>query len=300
MKKEKLLRGILTAVVALALGGCFDWNLELTVNKDGTGTLTETMYFSPQTMALLAMAASSEDSEQPPKNPLESMIDKDELAKKAAQLGKGVTVKSAEIVKDEKGRQGTKVVYAVPDVNAFNLPLQADTEGGPTGGPDQTGQGKAEEQKQETARIQFIKAASGAPAKLKIFMPKPKAEDKAKDTGDEQNGQAKDEDTPDDAESKQAQAMMRQMMGDMRMRLGIKVDGKITKTNATHVSDDKTGITLMDIDFGKLIADEKLFAKLQGMGQSQSFDEVKKMFSDPAFAKFVKIEFEDEVTVEFE
>ena len=45
-------------------------------------------------------------------------------------------------------------------------------------------------------------------------------------------------------------------------------DETITETNAQYVNPKKSGLTLLKIDFGKLVADEKAFAQLQGTWQT--------------------------------
>jgi len=302
MKRTRLFSNLVTAVLVLTIGGCFDAHIELKVSKDGSGTLTETTYFSKQVSAMMAMAASGEGQEGA-KNPLEQMIDKDVLAKKANTLGEGITLQSAKALKEEDGRQGAQIVYAIADVNKFKLPLSTDlSTGAPggTGGPEAAAEGKKEQK--ETAVINFTKATADTPATLTINMPKRQTEEKAEATGKEE-GQPTPAKSPqpgaEKADEEAAKAIMKQMMGDMRMRITVKVDGKITKTNATFVNDDKTGITLIDMNFGKLLTDDKLMAKMQGIEQPKTLEEAKKIFNDPAFKDFMKFELEEKVTVEF-
>lgn len=54
--------------------------------------------------------------------------------------------------------------------------------------------------------------------------------------------------------------MMCQMMRDSGFRLAVSVDGEIVETNATHRSGPT--ITLMEMDFSKLVRDSSAFRRL--------------------------------------
>ncbi|MCK7522007.1 MAG: hypothetical protein MZV64_32170 [Ignavibacteriales bacterium] len=87
---------------------------------------------------------------------------------------------------------------------------------------------------------------------------------------------------------------MIKVMKDMRAKIEIKIDGKITNTNATHV--DGNTITLFDIDFGKLISDADKLEQFKKFNPD-SFEEVKKLVKD---IPGIKVELNKEVFIEFE
>jgi len=87
---------------------------------------------------------------------------------------------------------------------------------------------------------------------------------------------------------------MIKFMKDMRVKIEIKIDGEITKTNATHV--DGNTVTLFDIDFGQLISDTEKFEEFKKVNPD-SFEEVKKLVSG---IPGMKIELNKEVFIEFE
>ena len=72
----------------------------------------------------------------------------------------------------------------------------------------------------------------------------------------------------DKAEAAQAMAMMKMMMKGLFVDVSLNVNGRILKSNATHV--DGLRVTLMQIDFDKLLADETGLQKLQAASDVKS------------------------------
>ncbi len=87
---------------------------------------------------------------------------------------------------------------------------------------------------------------------------------------------------------------MIKFMKDMNAKFEIRVDGKITNTNATHV--DGNTITIFDIDFAQLISDKDKLEEFKKFNP-KSFEEVKKLVSD---IPGIKVELNKEVYIEFE
>ncbi|HUJ76647.1 MAG TPA: hypothetical protein VL359_17420, partial [bacterium] len=67
---------------------------------------------------------------------------------------------------------------------------------------------------------------------------------------------------------------IKQLYADMRIVLTIEVGGTIASTNATYVNG--ADVTLLDMDFAKIIADDATYKKLTTM-QGQSMAEVQKV-----------------------
>ncbi len=89
----------------------------------------------------------------------------------------------------------------------------------------------------------------------------------------------------------EAEAMMKQMMGDMKMSLKVVIEPGISETNATHQTGNT--ITLMEMNMGKLVENVDNLKKLGSVDQN-----------DPAAAMAalkgidgVKMETKREVTV---
>jgi hypothetical protein len=85
----------------------------------------------------------------------------------------------------------------------------------------------------------------------------------------------------DKAQAAQALAMMKMMMQGLYVDVSLNVDGRIIKSNAPHVEGSK--VTLLQIDFDKLLADEAALTKLQGAKDLKSLSAVPglKVASEP-------------------
>ena len=92
----------------LLLVGCLDSKTVLTVNKDGSATLVQTLYMKPPQAGM---------------NVKEKTLDevKADCGKLAPMLGEGVTLKSATALEPRDQWKGYKIVYAVPDVTKLKV-----------------------------------------------------------------------------------------------------------------------------------------------------------------------------------
>ena len=276
-------------VSATALCGCLEHETVLMVRPDGSGTLTETTLLGAQMVQMMtAMGGMAPAPDgQAPMDPLQQMVDKETLAKRAAAMGEGVTVTSAKALKKEDGRAGSEVVYAFKDVSKLKLNVKQDS-GGPPAPEDQ------KDTKQEVVKLEFVKASGGTPAKLTIIMPEP-----AKKGPD---GAATKPEMPDEMKAQmqaQMKPLMEQMMGGLRMSLTVKTGGKVVKTDATYPLKDGTGVTVFDVDFGELVKDDEAFGKMGAMNKDMTLDEAKKAFSDPLLKKYIRIETKPKIEIEF-
>ncbi len=86
---------------------------------------------------------------------------------------------------------------------------------------------------------------------------------------------------------------IKQLYADMRIVLVVEVDGTIAKTNAAYVSG--ADVTLLDMDFAKIIADDATYKKLSSL-QNQSMTEVRKTVKA---VPGILIEDNDPVTISF-
>ena len=234
-RTESMKKYILTLpLIALSLlaSSCLQHHVEISLNKDGSGIITEETSFGAQMLAMLGQAPGGADEA------IAGMIAeaKATSAKKAAVMGEGVTLKSVEPIKDG-GRKGTVVTYAFKDIN--KLKYEA---GGEIGG----GMGGEEEEIVAPENpIQF----SYKDGTLTMVNEEPEKD------GAEEPAEGGDEEMSD-----QELAMAKQMMGDMRISIKLNFPGGIAKTNASHVDGNK--VTIMDMPMGKLLENPEKFKEL--------------------------------------
>jgi hypothetical protein len=242
---KRILSLITLAAVALGLTSCFEMKSVVTVNKDGSATIEETMLLGAQLKAMLGSAGAGDPSAAGLKDMVPDKAKADERAK---ELGEGVTVKSHEEVTLPDGRGGVKVTYAVPDINKLKYaPLSSK---GPEAG--------AEPQKPMTF--------SYAGGTLTVTSP----DDKPKNPDAPKKPQV-----PKEQMAAQV-AMMKPMVAGMRMTVELTAAGGIASSDATHVNGDT--ITFLDMEVDKLLEKPEVFGELMESGDNLTQAEAAEKF----------------------
>lgn len=259
---------VLVFLLPALLAGCLQLERTVQVNRDGSGVLIERLVMSNE---IIEMAAGM----QPEGKPFSPRND-EELSGKAAQYGEAVRFLSAKDVETPFGK-GYEARYAFDDINGLRMGQDVKDSMPMPGGGD--GDGK------EPKFTTFTMRGEN-PAELLIHWPLDEAEDsQAEDT--EQEPLA-----PEDEQM--AMEMMKAMFDGMRMATHVEVMGDIVETNATHRSGSR--VTLLDIDFGAMLADEGVLKAMAGDKPETMADLKKFMEMFPG----LKLETEPEVTIRFQ
>lgn len=287
MKLSALIRRAGTALAALAvavvLPSCFESHSTVKLNKDGSGTIENKIIMSAQMAGMMNAAAAQEGADV--KNPL---TDEAQYKDNVKKMGEGVEFTGLKPLKFDDGRQGVVVSYKFADIRKVKM---EPGEAGPPGGEE------ADKEKDAKATPIVFDFTPGDKAKLTIKMPPPaKVEAKPEEKKDDKKA---DDGEPNVAEGAgdqdaAAMAMMAPMMQGMRVSMVIETSGNISETNATFHEGNK--ITLMDIDFGKLMAKPEFAKKLKSPDDMKDFAK----FSAIAKEAGANIEAKPEVTVTFE
>jgi hypothetical protein len=140
-------------------------------------------------------------------------------------MGDGVSLKDIKPL-NEGGKKGMVVTYAFKDINKLKYAFGQSLGGGPE-----------EDKEKEPLDISYKDGLLTINNKYE----KPK----------------EDAEAPKEAIDESGLMMAKQMMGDMRISLKLEFPGGIAETNAEHTEANK--VTIMDVDFGKLIAQEDKF-----------------------------------------
>jgi len=275
-----LVRVLLAALAAAALSGCFQSFVLLKVNKDGSGTLEETMLLTEAFSQLIATFS----AQQPPTEGEQADdVDEAQLQEAARAMGEGVRLVSAEPVKNEKGA-GYRAVFSFPDVNKIRV-SQRPSAGMPAAPGAQSEAAEQEESVDQWLHFRFQKGATSA---LEVVFPQAEQGDEApeEEVPEEQAGE-------EQGESPEMMEMMRQLYSDMRIRIVVEVGGRITDTNARYVEGSR--VTLLDADFGRLLEDEARFEQLLN-ANPKSIEELDELIGgNPA----LRVETQPLVTVRF-
>lgn len=269
---KKTLLTFASALACLVLPSCFQSETTVHLNKDGSGTLVEETRLGAQMLGMLDQmsALGGENAKQ---DPVKQMFSEEKAKARAAELGEGVTFVKAEPV-DANGAKGGRVTYRFKDINQLRV-----STGDGMKNLSPMGEAAGPAAKQQPPLV-FTYAGG----KLTIKMPEPD-QDEAPEAPAAENMEKPDMNSPE------AQAMMKQMLGDMKMSLKLVIEPGIASTDATH--HDGNTITLVEMEMGKLMEKAGTFEKLGKVDQK-----------DPAAAmealkgiEGVKFETKQEVTV---
>ncbi len=295
MKPRILVLTILAA--ALMTGGCIETHVLVSVKKDGSGTIHESVKMSKQVLAPLQemaeqmkQAAEENGAEVEADAGAIEPFNEESIREHAAKLGKGVRYVSHEMI-DSDASMGYNAVYAFSDINTVRVDQNP-----AASVPDFSGGESAEDDEgiemTDNGDYMLFSFTRGNPATLTIRTP-------AGDTNESDEGMADEETGMEDQEQGEEQGgeqeieQMKEFMRDMKIVVQVAVEGKIAETNATYV--DGSTVTLMDIDFNKLIDDPEMLAQLKNAEEM-----------DPKAAKEMlkkipglRVETEEEVTVKF-
>jgi hypothetical protein len=275
---KHLFRYYALSIFGIFISGCIEMHTVVTVKKDGSGLVEENIFIGIEIINMFKeFAAAFADSTQPQQE--FKMFEEEKIKAKASELGEGIEfVSMKNIVTDEK--EGYTAIYKFKNLNTVKVNQDPSNE---------MPMGESKEGSDTTSEYVFFKFIKGKPNRIEFKLPEGKKEDKSVDTP-KTDEIAENEIPPDSAD---AEKMMK-FMKDMRVKIEIKIDGEITKTNATHV--DGNTITLFDIDFAQLLSDKGKFEEFKKLNPN-SFVEIKKLVKD---IPGIKVELNKEVFVEFE
>ncbi|MBP1750255.1 MAG: hypothetical protein H6Q52_2794 [Deltaproteobacteria bacterium] len=265
--------------------GCIQDNTVINVKPDGGGTIEETVLMGNSFIDMMqgltkSMSEAGEQdaaaSKEKPKSDDSVITEMMEKAKtNAKEFGAGVKFVSAKPAKTETA-SGYTATYSFDDISKVTLNQNP---GKKTPGESKKENADAEAAKNDTIKFAFKK---GPVARLSVTMPPPKTDDK------------KDESVQkDQTDDPRTIEMLKSMFKDMKVSIVLNMVGDIVSTNATYRTDKK--ITLIDMDFGKLVNDMALLKKIN-QAQPQSVEEVKAMVKG---MEGLKLEFVSPVTVDF-
>lgn len=268
---------IASAISALLLPSCFQHETTITLNKDGSGTIVEETQLGEQMLGMMQQFAAGfggegDDAKAP--DPLAEMLSEEKGKKRAAELGEGVTHEKSEPVAGDTTK-GAKITYRFKDINQLQV---KSSDGMKSMTPDQGAAALNEAAKAEEP-ISF----SYNEGKLTVKMPKPKQ------ANDLPTNEAADNPEIDDP---QAMEMMKQVFADMKVGIKLIIEPGISETTASH--QEGNTITLMEMNFGKLIENPENLKKIASM------DEKDPTAAMAAFKGIDGVKFEEkpEITVE--
>jgi len=268
MNKIKLI--IIGISLLLMLSGCFHIERVINVNKDGSGTIEETVLMTQQFIdQMKKMAAGFGGGKSEEKTDESEYHDVEALERDAYKMGENVEYVSSNQIKKD-GKLGYHIIYSFTDVSKLTL------EENPSDKiMSSSGMG---EDKQDLV----FKFKKGKTPELTIIFPQIEDEDDYEEVSDTASNVSEE-----DIE------MMKAMYAGMKLSVKVKVDGKIVSTNATHK--DKNEVTLTDMDFDVIMQNEEALQILGGSKDSND-DELKRSMEN---IKGFKADMNDKVVIKF-
>lgn len=270
MKNRKIL---LVPFLAFFLCGCFEVRQEIVINKNGGGKIIETFMMSKSVINQLNSLFSDLPSSKKQKSQKMDIYDKEKLKKDASNYGPDVKYVSSKKM-STKTKEGYQVEYAFKDINDLKINQNPGDKGPKASGAKSNAQ-------EENITFKFKK---DDPAELIVSFPekvKPKKEKKKKKV-------KKDK----EAEQKEMEGA-REMFKDFYIGITIRPEGEIVETDATYREGNT--ITILEMDFNKLLADEKQFESF-AKKEPETIEETKTLLKNiPGF----KVELNKTVVIKF-
>jgi hypothetical protein len=251
----------LMLVSSFCLLGCLEFDLLVKVNRDGSGTIEQTVLMNK---ALINQMQDFSDSFGDKNKKKFSLIDKKTLIKDATKMGEGVYFQYVKSI-SEKEREGYKAHYSFKDINTLKLnqnpsdkiPLPSD---GESKSPNESFTFSFQRADQPTLTIRQPDIT---------FSP-----DSTSDNLEEPPAAADDTSGID---------MMMEMFKGLRVSIAVEVKGTILKTNAAYA--DANRVTLMEMDFERIIHDREKFAVISKQ-KPKTMEEAKQLLKDIPGIKF--------------
>jgi hypothetical protein len=265
---KKTLLTLIGAAIALILPSCLEYETKITLNKDGSGTITEEMVLGARAVGMMEMAAAQGGNQA---NPFADMKDEAKIKEKAAGYGEGVTYFKSEDIKRDDGSKGVRVIYKFTDINKVKM-----SPAGAIGDLGNMKPGPKDPQPKADGEEASFKYADGL---LTIGLPQPEA-------GEEDPEAEPPAANPNDPHA----AMMAGMMQGMKMSVKLVIADGIAETNATFK--DGNTITMVEMNMDEIMKNPGGVAAVMGAGKDPeaSAKAMQKL-------KGVKMETKEEVTV---
>ena len=253
------MKRVYTVFFAVLLGvltsGCIETHMLITVEKDGSGTVQERVVMNNMVVGMMQGMANSMGGEDTETEAPDELFSREDVLEQAAEMGEGVELVSFEEVKEAAGT-GYVAVFSFDDINTLRV-KQDPGESMPT----MPGESEEEEpmDEEENEHI-FFAFEPGSPARLTITPPDMKEGEEEEEVDmevevEEEEGEAEGEIQLGGFEQ------MAQFMRGMHVSMVVHVRGDIVETNAQYAEGSK--ITIMDIDFDKLIDDPEKLKELE-------------------------------------
>lgn len=300
---KKIIEATFLGLILILGCGCFEIETVISLNYDGSGTITEKFVISKNveemTKQFLPGALKESGSEDTRE---EKELDRRYYEERAANFGRDVRLVSVEQGNNDGGGHFIRTVYAFPDITKVKISQAPEA---PI--PEDAGTRIEEPAGEKPVTFQFNK---GKVCQLKVLFPLPQKPEIL----NEETMSAPSEKDLENLPPQQLE-IMKQIFSELKMKVSIEVPGTMVKTNATFVekqpavsgtpsmenkTKDPTGsntaIVLLDMDFAELLKSDDAMAILAQFSDIKDMDAARKKLKN---IPGIKLESKREVSIEF-
>lgn len=271
---KKLFMAIVAIMAMFIFSGCMQGDTVVKVKSDGSGTIEKTVLLRKDMLGMIKSMSMLSKGQGEPQQEFK-FFDEAKLKADASSNGEGVVYVSGEEISTDKF-EGYKAVYAFTDINKVSIDQNPNSD---------TPKGQKDNAPKEHLSFRFVDGKEN-PSKLVVF-----------GTGKRKNGNGssntKIQPNISSPESMKVLEQIKTMIDGMRLSLSVEVDGEITNTNATYR--DGSEVTLMEMDFGRLMDNPEVLMEL-GSHDEMTMAETKEMLKD---IKGMKVDTNEEVIILF-
>ncbi len=271
---KKIIISSVIILVSLFLSGCIEIQTKVNVNKDGSGTVEETVLMSNEMVQMVNefITGFASDTTQPEEFKL---YKEEDLKKRETELGEGVKFVTGSEIKTES-KEGYKVLYSFADLNKLKIDQSPDSRI-----PDDVSGDTVMDKNYFT--FSFNK---GNTSEVKINMPlTPKDE--------EENEIETEVEAVEDSAKEGDLSEMKFFLKDLSISMVVNVNGEIVETNADHYQGSE--VTLFNLNFGELLDNAQKLEELTKINYN-NLKELKEVMKD---IPGIKIETNDPVVIKF-
>lgn len=278
----------LSAITALVIlcAGCIESTTTVSLARDGSGTVTETLYEVQSVTRMMSMlrgigsALSHESLQRADEDPF---MDRSRYEARAKRMGEGVTLVSVDRAKKRDGSRGVRAVYAFDHINALSLGLEPNYPPPVPASPDEAAA--------EGARVTF--SYKETPSTLKIAIPW--AERARRQAAIYENALPRGELTLEES------SLVGHILTGFRARMLIETVPPFSNSTASKVDGDalkpeKRSVVLFDVALGETVRSDRSLDVLAGIGAPRNLEDALSKYVD---LLGVTVEKKDSVTVIF-
>ena len=291
---------IITAIVAVVMSGCIKQKILVKVKPDGSGNILLSVVYQKNIVDVIDKQI-AEQRAQLEKGEMNSSELKDPLfneahyKKQAKEFGTDIEYIKAKKIKTASGR-GFIAVYKFKNIEDVKLDINKFVSTGPRISYKPPGD--------DSISFKFTK---GDIAKLQVFIPKIDIKEEDSDNKDLPVSTPLTEEDKDGLAEQGAiigltgnettkEEVTRKIYNGMSVNIALQVEGQVVKSNATYKDSKKQGrFTLVSIDFGKVLEDDKICNRVANNPSLNFYEEIMMRKN----IKGIERECKPEITVEF-